>query len=366
MANIEKAWEYFNCDEETFRLLFDNQEYVVKNLFIKKWGKALDGINVTRELKKSDLNEFNKAIENFKLELIYIDKLKNDGKDNEEIKKIVKNKGIGIVERFMMKYSISKEEVIFAIENLADTMRNCFIYYYGIGRNKMTSEQISKMCNIASYEISDLIKKAEFSISSYLRMKKQSYDIKQNVTKPKAFAKVSLPVESKPSISIKKQYVDKIKKVDTIELMKKPINKEIVSVEPVKEPIVEPVVEIQENPIDDINRITELLNSKQISNFDRLILYLKLKNINDNLIDSIIMQTLNCSLDELVKCYINNLDLFEDKDILINKIIDYDKKYIKLIFNSDYFTNKLSKLSYEEQINIYEDFINPEYSKIKK
>lgn len=386
MANVEKSWEFFKCDEETFRILFDIQDKEVKAIFIKRWGKNLDGINTTRELKKSDMIFFNKSVENFRIDIKYFNNLKQSGKDNESIKSTINNKGITMIDRLMIKYDILNDDVLEAIDSLEEKKRTCYIYYYGINRNKFSIEQISKMLNMDEYEINNYIKSAELAITSYIRMKKQSKVNKQLMSgssidafkRPVAYFnnvnKVIKPVitSTKPVIkesnniksekeSIAEEVIVEVKKnIQPKEVKQENKNIEKTQFAPIYNIEKCNIIDNEETIIEEINK---KLDTKDISNVEKLVLYNKLKTKCTEYstyedIDEFIMFTYNFNIDELMNCYINNIDVFENVNEIINQIISYDKKYINMVFNSKYITNILENKSYEEQIRFYTSLNN--------
>lgn len=76
--NNQKAYEYFNCSEEILKFIFNNMDKKSKELMIKKWGKDLDNIGNTRELKKYDLKPYEELEEQVKLcMLMMVQKIKH-------------------------------------------------------------------------------------------------------------------------------------------------------------------------------------------------------------------------------------------------------------------------------------------------
>lgn len=346
MANVETAWKYFNCEEQLFRILIKNYDENILRLFSKRWGKKFDGFNATEKLKSSDDLKLLKYIENFKFDLEYVNFLLNNGTSLEDINRMIDNCEIGIIERYMVKYNVPRELVINCLDELNSKNRNFLVYYYGIGRKKFTIDQLCKMYDIDFNELEKSVQQAEICLSSYIRMKKDKKginiqkDIKTTIAKPV----VNINPNNKIHIEPK-----------SIAEEKKPI--EI-------KPIIEKTNLIIEEKKEDL--ISKKLNDRILSPYERLILYIKLKNINDDAIDDVILNLYLCSLDDMVMCYINNIDLFDDKEKLINQIINYDSKYIKNIFNSKFYQKLLVDLDDENRVELYESLLNKAYTKIKK
>lgn len=206
--NNQKAYEYFNCSEEILKFIFNNMDKKSKELMIKKWGKDLDNIGNTRELKKYDLKPYEELEEQVKLDIIYINDLLNSGKklsniqSNYKIYKenrksyisnvVVTEKVLTIEKPIVVKespiikiketpkkkpevikpkltaldymakeYDCSKEILLKVIEDLHDKEKQCFKEYYGIDKPHKDIRLISKDLDIPSVQVEKYIERSK-------------------------------------------------------------------------------------------------------------------------------------------------------------------------------------------------------------
>lgn len=213
-----RAYEHFNCSEEVMNFIFNNMDKKSKELMIKKWGKELDNIGNTRELKKYDLEPYEKLEKEIELDIIYINDLLSTGKklsnillkykgykENRESyttnvvedkkssitdivvtekaltiekpiivkkspvvkakqapkKKKVQQQKLTVIDYMAKEYNCSKEVLLQVIEELHDKEKQCFKEYYGIDNTHKDIRLISKDLNIPSTQVEKYIDRSK-------------------------------------------------------------------------------------------------------------------------------------------------------------------------------------------------------------
>ncbi len=132
-------------------------------IFLKKWGSNLRGVLISN-MTDEDNDLFKKHISIFEKYLAYASKLQKRGYSLSQIKKILmeksaiqnvsskRTKSVIIydnVNSILRKYNITKQEMMQVLDTLINEKRRCFIYLYGIDRQKMNLEKVEEVLHIS-------------------------------------------------------------------------------------------------------------------------------------------------------------------------------------------------------------------------
>lgn len=156
--NMENIYTYFNCDKEIVDATFmEIKNHKLKENFVKRWGRELDG-NSNYDYTKKDKEDFSNYKKIFEKNLEYAKSRYENGYSLEEITKSLRenvqlNLRLPFYENekdLCTKLGINLKQLDIIFEDIETDKRLAFIYYTGLNRKKMNLVDISKLlkCDI--------------------------------------------------------------------------------------------------------------------------------------------------------------------------------------------------------------------------
>ena len=185
---MEKAWSYFETDEDIFKVILKGLTNEEKALLKKQFGKDYDGINVRTSIKKNEKNDFNALCERILIDVAFAKKLKAYGKVTDNY---MANSNYNVLKKLAYTYDIDTESLNTMINSLASNERQAFIYYFGIDRKKMTIFNISNLLSTDEFNTFVCLKSAISSIKrkceNSLTINKSKINLKNKDDIPASF-----------------------------------------------------------------------------------------------------------------------------------------------------------------------------------
>ncbi|MDD3452814.1 MAG: hypothetical protein PHN42_00860 [Bacilli bacterium] len=386
--NDRSIYSYFNnYSDELIDATFMGANIKIKELFIKKWGRELNGKNA-KTIKKFEINEFEESLENFENLLIKalefqkrgfslddisknlrnnqiasakkenhdiiveqkqeieeemleekniekekLNNIKEDFKISEKDKSIKRTyaKKIMTVDELASMYNVSLEKLEELVAKLPKSMQLVYRRYYGIDTVKMNSEQIMES-----------LKLSKFLFNTYLTSADKL--IRQNIIENKEVAN---------NVALSPKVAKPVVKLDKI------IDKNVVTFKVSEGKIISDSILVKKEF--DEEKLKFINEDKNLTIYEQIIIYLKMRYIDIENSDELISEILDIKVSDLIDCYIKNLSLFKESiNLVIADIIKFDKNNYKKIFNCSYFSELFGDLTIKEKIYMFLKMQNKE------
>lgn len=175
---MEKAWNYFKTDKETFETITKYESEFVVNLLKKKFGKDFDGINVKNEIKRNQIFAMSLAECYIKIDVAFANKLKKAGKI---IGNYFQSRSYDLTKKIEVIYGINHDQLLKKIDSMSKQNREILYYGFGISRKKMSMEDLCNYFNENELEITRLMFQ---SLSQLIGSLDRAVEIKKTISVP--------------------------------------------------------------------------------------------------------------------------------------------------------------------------------------
>lgn len=400
-------YSYFEYPKQLIDCVWIGINVDIKQLFIKKWGRNLDG-GKPSILKKNEEKKFNDAISIFKKTLDKAFELNKKGKTYDEISLIIRsnrnnpnflNKEIiensnqkkkqksnnTLLREEIMKINVKPEEIkeieinvkpiaIIKKMPLKQVTQSHYEKMTGLtldNETKRESKKVKKYKNIGELVEAHhaTIEEIEDAVEFLPVDMKIAYTDFYGIGHSK-IAEETIIDNLKISKYLFKSYL-----INADEMIDKFINKNRKAIKEnsqtpnislkKEQVLIKPLTptKIKVKTLNDIKseiikKITEdelsYINELPISDIEKTIIYLKIKYINQENSDALISSMLKIDIRKLIECYINNLLAFKDnEDKIIFEIVNKHSDACQTLLSNNNFNNLINKLAVKQKLYLY-------------